>query len=123
MSFFVVFLGGGFGALARYGLAVALAGIPGFPWAAFVANVAGSFVMGLAVDMAARGFVTSPGLRLFLTTVILGGFTTLSAFSLDSAVLMQERLWLLAALYAGGSVILSVAALFAGLALARVVAP
>lgn len=123
MSVLLVFLGGGLGALARYGLAVALAGLPGFPWAAFVANVAGSFAMGLVVAFAARGFIALPELRLFLTTGFLGGFTTFSAFSHDAAMLMQERLWLMAGLYTIGSVVLSVGALLSGIALARLVAP
>jgi CrcB protein len=62
-------------------------------------------------------------MRLFLTTGILGGFTTFSAFSLDSALLIERHQYGLAAGYMVGSVAASVAALFAGLALFRTAGP
>jgi CrcB protein len=82
-------------------------------------NVAGSFVMGLLAGY----FAFRPGIgqhmRLFLTTGVLGGFTTFSAFSLDTALLVERHSYGLAAGYAVGSVAASLAALFVGLAMFR----
>jgi len=126
-QYLLVAIGGALGAMARYGLGLTAGRLaPGaaWPWGTFAANVAGGLLMGLLAGwLALKAGAGQESIRLFAAVGMLGGFTTFSAFSLDTAVLMQERLWLLAALYAGGSVILSVAALFAGLALARVVAP
>ena len=83
-------------------------------------NLAGSFVMGLAAGFFAfRGEATSPVFRLFLTTGILGGFTTFSAFSLDAATLWQRGEGAVAAAYVAISVFGSIAGVFAGLALMR----
>jgi fluoride exporter len=114
-----VALGGAIGASARHLTNVAvLRGVgQGFPWATVIVNVAGSFLMGvLAVWLAEKGAMR---LAPFLMTGILGGFTTFSAFSLDAVVLWERGEPMLAAAYVGGSVVLSVAALLAGMALTR----
>lgn len=114
-----VALGGAIGASARYLTNVAvLRGIgPGFPWATVIVNVAGSFLMGvLVVWLAEKGAMR---LAPFLMTGILGGFTTFSAFSLDAVALWERGEPMLAAGYVCGSVVLAVAALFAGMALMR----
>lgn len=119
----LVALGGALGAALRHGAnhaALRLFG-PGFPWGTLFVNVAGSFVMGVLVVCLARRLGGGPEWRLFLATGLLGGFTTFSAFSLDVAALW-ERGAAAALGYAGASVVLSVLALFAGLALARLVA-
>ena len=111
--------GGALGAAARYLVNVSAMRLfgPGFPWATLVVNVAGSFLMGvLVVALARRG---GQHLAPFLMTGLLGGFTTFSAFSLDVATLYERGAVGPAAAYAAASVILSVAGLFAGLALAR----
>lgn len=114
-----VALGGALGAAARYLTNVGagrLFGL-GFPYGTLVVNVVGSFLMGvLVVVLAERG-----GLRLapFLMTGVLGGFTTFSAFSLDAVTLYERGQIGIAAGYVGASVVLSLAALFGGLALAR----
>jgi CrcB protein len=91
----------------------------GFPFGTLVVNVAGSFLMGLFAGY----FAFRPGIgqhiRLFLTTGVLGGFTTFSAFSLDAALLIERHNYGLAAGYIVGSVAASVSALFFGLALFR----
>jgi CrcB protein len=114
-----VALGGAIGASARHLTNVAmLRGFgPGFPWATVIVNVVGSFLMGvLVVGLAATG-----GMRLapFLMTGILGGFTTFSAFSLDAISLWERGEPLQASLYVAGSVVLSLAALLAGMAATR----
>ncbi len=121
MGFLIVFLGGGLGAALRHGVNLLSARLlgGGFNYATLFENVSGSFVMGLLVGYFAFKGGASQHWRLFLTTGILGGYTTFSAFSLD-AVLLYERGELgLAALYVALSVALSIGGLMAGLALVR----
>ena len=92
---------------------------PHFPWGTLFVNVVGSLVMGLFVAWLVRRLGGGPEARLFVATGLLGGFTTFSAFSLDVAVLWERGAGSLALLYAAASVLLSVAALFAGLAIGR----
>jgi CrcB protein len=86
-----------------------------------IVNVAGSFAIGVLAEVFALTWSTSPEVRAFLTTGILGGFTTFS--SLDAVLLIERRDLLGAGLYVGGSVGLSIIGLFAGLALVRALAP
>jgi len=117
---FAVGVGGGLGALLRYYVAslVQPAGYL-FNWGIFFVNISGGFVMGLIVEGSALKFNLSPDLRAFLTVGILGGYTTFSTFSLDSALLLQRGEYLQAAGYMIGSVVLSILALFAGLWIMR----
>jgi fluoride exporter len=117
-------LGGAIGAALRHFLNIGIARIAGsdFPWHTMLINVSGSFVMGLLVSLMAMRWNVSNELRAFLTTGILGGYTTFSAFSLDFALLVERKTYALAGAYALGSVVLSLAAIFAGMALARIFA-
>ena len=117
---FAVGVGGGLGALARYYIAgwIQPAGVA-FNWGIFIVNITGGLVMGLIVEASALKLNLSPELRAFLTTGILGGYTTFSTFSLDSALLLQKGLYGLVAFYVIGSVALSILALFAGLWIIR----
>lgn len=121
MGYLVVFLGGGIGAALRHGVNIGAARLLGtsFPWGTLTVNIVGSFVMGLLTAWFAFEASPSQHWRLFLTTGILGGFTTFSTFSLDSALLIERGTYVTAAVYMIGSVILSVGALFAGLTLVR----
>ena len=117
----LVFVGGGLGASLRHLINVTCARCigTGFPWGTFIINISGSTVMGLIAGyLAFKGEASQPW-RLFLMTGILGGYTTFSAFSLDAALLYERGELALAALYVFGSVVLSIAGLFAGLALVR----
>lgn len=116
-------LGGAIGAAARYGVNLTAPRFfgTGFPWATLIVNVAGSLAMGLLIGLMAHAWNTSQEMRVFLTTGILGGFTTFSAFSLDFANLVERKDYGLALGYAGGSVALSLVAVFAGLWLIRAV--
>jgi fluoride exporter len=121
MNYLLVFFGGGLGASLRHAINMACAKYIGaaFPWSTFIINISGSTVMGLIAGyLAFRGEASQPW-RLFLMTGILGGYTTFSAFSLDTALLYERGELTLAALYVLGSVVLSIAGLFAGLALVR----
>lgn len=115
-------VGGGIGALIRYFVAgwIQPAGAA-FNWGIFIVNITGGLVMGLVVEASALKLNLSPEVRAFITTGILGGYTTFSTFSLDSALLMQKGEYALAAAYVIGSVVLSIAALFAGLWIVRAV--
>jgi fluoride exporter len=86
-------------------------------------NVLGSFIMGALAGWLAfkAGEGWSQPLRLFLTTGILGGFTTFSAFSLDAVLIWERGQNGLAATYVAASVLLSIAGLVAGLGLARTI--
>lgn len=113
--------GGAIGSGARHmvnvGMARALG--PNYPWSTLTVNVAGSFLMGFLVDMIARRYGGSPEMRTFLATGILGGFTTFSAFSLDISTLIGRGDSTAAIGYTVASVAISLAALYAGLALSR----
>ena len=91
----------------------------GFPYGTLIINVTGSLIMGLVAACFAFKGDASQHWRLFLTTGILGGYTTFSAFSLDVALLYERGEIGSAALYVLGSVVLSIAGLFAGLYLVR----
>jgi CrcB protein len=119
----LVAVGGALGSVARYQTgvwALRLLG-PRTPWAGtFTVNVAGGFLMGLLVGVLAfRGGADQDRWRLLLAVGGLGGFTTFSSFSLDAALMIQRRAWDSALGYAVTSVVLSISALFIGLALAR----
>jgi fluoride exporter len=122
----LVFVGAGLGGVARHlvNLACARAFGVGFPYGTLTVNVVGSLMMGLIIGWLA--FRVSAGwtqdARLFLATGVLGGFTTFSAFSLDAMLLFERGEAGLAAFYVAGSVLLSIGALAAGLALVRTLA-
>lgn len=114
-----VAIGGALGACARYGVGLAARAMLGaaFPWGTLVVNVIGSFAMGMAfVVLAQRGLDRFAPL---VMTGTLGGFTTFSAFSLDAYALFAGGRALGAGAYVGASVVLSIAALVAGIAAAR----
>jgi len=90
-----------------------------FPYHTFIINITGSTIMGLIAGYLAFKGDAVQSWRLFIMTGILGGYTTFSAFSLDAALLYERGALGLAALYVLGSVALSIAGLFAGLALVR----
>jgi CrcB protein len=119
MPYLIVFLGAGIGGALRHGVNVGAAKLLGygFPFGTLIVNVLGSFLIGLLAGYFAFRTGMSQHLRLFLTTGILGGFTTFSAFSLDAALLIERHAFALAAGYVVGSVGLSLVGLFLGLSL------
>lgn len=121
LGYVVVFFGAGIGGAVRHGMNIWVARWLGthFPAHTFVINILGSLLMGLIAGwFAERGQETSQ-VRLFLTTGILGGFTTFSAFSLDAVLLWERQEHLLAAIYVGGSVVGALAGLVLGLWIVR----
>ena len=125
MNPLLVFLGGGLGAVARYGVGAAWlrAAGPARPWLATLAvNVLGGLLMGALVGWLAnrgQGGAAAERLRVLLGVGVLGGFTTFSTFSLEVATLIQKREVATGLGYALASAVLCVAAVFVGMALAR----
>lgn len=114
-----VALGGALGALARYGISGWVYDRMGesFPWGTLVVNLVGCLALGLVIRWLQVSAV-SPEVRPFLTIGVLGAFTTFSTFSYETVALLQEGQWLRAGLYMGGSVVLGLIAMLAGMALA-----
>ena len=113
--------GGAVGSVARYLIAgwMQPASWTGFPYGIFFVNVTGGLVMGMLTELMALKLNVSPEVRAFLTTGIMGGYTTFSTFSLEAALLIQRHAYAQAAIYIAGSALLSVLALFAGLWIVR----
>lgn len=118
---FIVALGGALGSGMRHLVNLVTLRLfgPAFPWGTLAVNIAGSFAMGLFVELLARRFGGSAELRLFIATGILGGFTTFSAFSLDVAVLYERGALSQAAFYVISSLVVAVLALFLGMWLGK----
>ncbi len=120
-GYLVVFIGGGLGAALRHGVnraSLAYLG-PAFPYGTLLVNVVGALLMGVFAELFLVKGGGSQDFRLFLTTGLLGGFTTFSAFSLDAALMWQRSDYATLGTYVGASVLLSIAALFAGIAAVR----
>jgi CrcB protein len=120
-AFLTVFLGAGIGGAMRHGVNISAAKLmgAGYPHGTLIVNIVGSFAMGLLVEWFALKFDPGQTWRLFLTTGILGGFTTFSAFSLDTALLIERAAHPMAVVYVFASVVGSIAALFLGLIIVR----
>ena len=123
MQFLLVAAGGALGAMARYGLGLTVGRLaPGaaWPWATLTANITGGLLMGLLAGwLALKAGAGQESIRLFAAVGLLGGFTTFSAFSLETALMIESRQFALAGGYVAASVVLSVLALFIGLMVAR----
>lgn len=121
LQIILVAIGGAIGSVARYltGLLTLRLFGPNFPWGTLAVNIIGSMAIGVFAELIARRFGASQDLRLFIITGILGGFTTFSAFSLDAAVLLERGALLSAVAYVAASMLVSLLAVFAGLALTR----
>jgi CrcB protein len=118
----IVLAGSGIGGLFRHWLNTLVTGLVGtaFPWGILLVNLIGCTAMGLVIGWFSLRLSAPQELRLFLTTGILGGFTTFSAFSLDTAVLCERGEPVLAAIYVVASVVLSIAGLIAAMWAVRV---
>lgn len=115
--------GGALGAVARHLTNVGAAALFGlsFPWGTIIVNILGSFIMGVLVGLFAHAWQAPQALKLFLTVGFLGGFTTFSSFSLDAVTLYERGDALLGIGYIAGSILLSIAALWVGLYITRMV--
>ena len=122
MAYLLVAIGGALGSIARYWMTGAVASLtgPDFPWGTILINILGSFVIGLFAALVGIGgrFDASIELRAFVMAGLCGGFTTFSAFSLQTFALIRDGRWLGAIANAGVSVGLCVAAVLLGYAVA-----
>ena len=117
-----VFIGGGLGAALRHfvnGASLRLVGSD-WPLGTVFINVTGSILMGVVAALFAFKLSLPPTLRLFIATGILGGYTTFSTFSLETALLIERGQPAMALAYVLGSVLLGVGGLFAGMWVVRV---
>jgi fluoride exporter len=130
MSFLLVFLGGGLGSVLRYSgglLATRWAGpftaLEGWPWGTFAVNLVGCFIMGLCFRLLPVPEAGDAQARLLFMTGVLGGFTTFSAFALDSALLWmrQDHAGLL--FYLAGSFICTLCGVALGLVIGKAISP
>lgn len=119
--------GGALGSGARYLVYVATGRVIGVasPYAGaagtLIVNIVGSFLMGVVIEAIALRYPGGLGMRTFLATGVLGGFTTFSAFSLDAVHMMQRGETAPALLYMAVSVVVSVLAVYAGLSATRLI--
>ncbi|TDI67019.1 MAG: fluoride efflux transporter CrcB [Alphaproteobacteria bacterium] len=117
----VVAAGGAVGAVARYVMMSAVGAMvgAGFPWATLAVNVIGSLIFGLLIETMALFWSPGEALRAFMVVGVLGAFTTFSTFSLDVVVLYERGEFAAIAAYVIAAFVLSVGALFAGMAMVR----
>jgi len=121
MKLALVIAGGGLGSAGRYLVSLWMSQHAGtsFPWGTLSVNIAGSFLIGLLATLADESGKFGVDTRLFLIGGVLGGFTTFSAFSLESWQLLDHGEPVRAMVYVVSSVVLALAAAIAGVALAR----
>ncbi|MBW1757033.1 MAG: fluoride efflux transporter CrcB [Deltaproteobacteria bacterium] len=124
VGFIWVAIGGAAGSCLRYWVSLLLGPITaahGFPWATFTANALGSLGLGLVFVLAEDRSLFGADLRLLLGTGVMGGFTTYSAFNLETIGLMQSGGWGRAVLYMGGTVVVCLIAGALGLIIGRAI--
>lgn len=113
----LVGLGGFIGSSARYAVGGLFlhASAPGkFPFGTFAVNVIGCLVAGVLAGLVEKHGVLGAETRLFLFAGLLGGFTTFSAFGLDTMLLLRRGDYAMAATYGGASVVLGIMAIWLG---------
>jgi CrcB protein len=118
----LVFMGGGLGSAARYGVGTLYGrvGLSAWPYGTLTVNIVGGFLMGLlATSLALKGGADQEKWRVLFGVGVLGGFTTFSAFSLEAALMIERRQFVQAGGYVALSIVLSIAALFAGMLVMR----
>ena len=116
----VVALGGMLGASARYGVAQWQPTRPGhFPWATFVTNLSGSFLLGLLLVLLLERFPPTRLVRPFLATGIIGAFTTMATYEVETALLIKDGHWLTGVVYGVGSLTAGLVFAYAGISAGR----
>lgn len=115
----IIGIGGFFGAITRYGVAVWIGQRWGrsFPLGTFIINVSGSFLIGLLMTLMTEKIIENPQWRLLLVVGFLGAYTTFSTFEYETGALLKDGEWL----YASLNVVLSVAMGFIALKLGEVI--
>ena len=121
LQLLVIGCGGAVGALMRYGLGLRITLLTGsaFPWGTLFVNIFGCFLAGLLLTLFVTRIPLSDLLRNGLQIGLLGGFTTFSAFSIDTIALFDQGLWLRGLLYIVTSVIVSLLGAYLGMSVGR----
>ena len=112
----LVALGGALGSVGRYLVSRWMTGA--FPWGTLTVNLVGCLLIGLLTGLMSKGFL-SPEMKLLLVTGFCGGFTTFSTFANESFSMMKAGDVLMMAFYIGGSVVVGILAVYAGLQIAK----
>ncbi len=119
-NFLLIGLGGALGSMLRFGASL-LIGSKTFPLATFLINITGSFIIGVVIAYSLKHASFSDNWKLFLATGLCGGFTTFSAFSFENMQLFENGKFGLLAIYITGSLLLGIAAVWAGFKLITLV--
>lgn len=121
MMILAVALGGAIGSVCRYLLGLAIQNRVGgdFPLGTLIINISGSFALGFLLRYALLGTDINPVMRVMLTTGLVGGYTTFSTFSYETASLIEDGWYGRASLYVGLSIVVSLVGTFLGFHLAR----
>jgi CrcB protein len=124
MNLLLIFLGGGAGSIARYGMMNVISralGGPTFPWYTLGVNMLGALCIGALMEILALRASLAEPMKLLLVTGFLGGFTTFSAFSLEGALMLEKGDYTNLALYIVASVGGTIIAVFLGSGIVRTV--
>jgi fluoride exporter len=123
--FWAVAVGAALGGLSRFYLGSFIQQRTGadFPAGTLIVNITGSFLVGVIMRMALQSDLIGPETRTLLTTGFCGGYTTFSAFSYETVLMLEDGKYWRAAVYVGLSVGVAVAATFLGFAVANLVIP
>lgn len=114
-----VALGGALGSAARHGVSHVVPSGGGIPWSTLLANASGALLLGVLMAVVSDGVTDRPLLRPFLGVGVLGGYTTFSAYALETRNLLAAAEHALAAAYAVGSVVVGLTAVWLGMLVAR----
>ena len=118
--YLIIFAGAGLGGAARHAVNLAAARLGlAFPWGTFAVNVAGSFLMGVLAAWFASRTGAPQHMKLFLTTGVLGGFTTFSAFGVETVYLLRRHEYAVAIGYVAMSVVGGIAGLWVAMSAIR----
>jgi len=122
-TIFIVGAGGFIGSVLRYLVQVFVEKglMSTFPWGTFVANIAGSFIIGVVYALAEKGNLLSAEWRMFLAVGICGGFTTFSSFAYNNMMMLKEGVYGQFFLNVGGSLFFGLLAVYLGMLLVRFV--
>ena len=122
-TIFIVGTGGFIGSVLRYLVQIFVEKglMSTFPWGTFVANIAGSFIIGLVYALAEKGDLLSAEWRMFLAVGICGGFTTFSSFAYNNLVMLKEGVYGQFFLNVGGSLFFGLLAVYLGMLFVRFV--
>ncbi len=109
----LVFIGGGFGSIARYLIGKFLNTLS-FPWGTLIVNILGSFIIGVVMGLALKNHSINQNYTLLIATGFCGGFTTFSSFAYENFMLLKQGELLSFFMYAFGSILLALFFVFVG---------